>query len=137
MKYVHGESSPRTAEYDAWMNMHQRVAGTTSDRSRYIGRGITCCKRWQSYDNFLADMGRKPSAQHSLDRIDNDKGYSPKNCRWATKSEQIRNSTRTRMITFKGKTLCVTDWAAELGIPYGTLTARLSRGKSISEAFSK
>jgi hypothetical protein len=59
------------------------------DWKNYGGRGIAVCQRWMIYENFLADMGRRPSPKHSLDRIDNDKNYEPGNCRWATKAEQI------------------------------------------------
>jgi hypothetical protein len=87
-----GRSSP---EYQAWGSMKERCLSSKnpSDIKNYIERGITICDRWlNSYENFLADMGRKPSPQHSLDRINNDGNYEPGNCRWATRSEQVLNS---------------------------------------------
>ena len=90
----HGEAWSKTAsgtpEYKAWMNMKGRCA---SPRAKWHGaRGITVCDRWlHSYENFLADMGRKPASEYSIDRIDNDGNYEPGNCRWATKAEQSRN----------------------------------------------
>lgn len=86
---THGEAIARTAEYRTWLSMHERCRN--KDRADYGGRGITVCERWSSYDNFLTDMGRRPSPSLSLDRIDNDQGYGPDNCRWATKLQQQQN----------------------------------------------
>jgi hypothetical protein len=101
----------------------------------YGGRGITVCKRWRVFANFLADMGPKPSPAHSLDRIDNNKSYTPQNCRWATRAEQRRNSRQGLvMLTVKGRTMCLIDWARETGIERRTLAARLYHGWSPEEA---
>jgi hypothetical protein len=88
-----GKNSRRSPEYTAWAEMRKRVLNPNHRSYRnYGGRGITICERWlESYENFLADMGRKPSTDHSLDRIDNDGNYEPTNCHWATRSEQARN----------------------------------------------
>lgn len=93
----------------------------------YGGRGIRVCKRWLRYENFLADMGRRPSKKHSIDRIDNDGDYEPKNCRWAISADQRRNNRRTFLVTFRGKTKCLKDWAAELNINYYTLHKRVTK----------
>jgi hypothetical protein len=91
---THGDCRQRpTPEYRAWRGMKTRCMNPKKQHyERYGGRGITVCERWISnYEFFLADMGRKPSPKHSLDRINNNGNYEPSNCRWATKKEQIAN----------------------------------------------
>jgi hypothetical protein len=92
----HGDTQnggPHAPEYRVWHGMICRCELRSDKKyADYGGRGITVCKRWRSdYRNFLADMGRRPSPKHSIDRIDNDRGYYPGNCRWATLSEQNLN----------------------------------------------
>jgi hypothetical protein len=82
----------QTSEYQTWASMLARC-GNPKDKfwRRYGGRGIHVCERWRRFDHFFADMGRKPSPRHSIDRVNNDGNYEPGNCRWATSSEQLRN----------------------------------------------
>lgn len=95
---------------------------------RYGGRGIVVCQSWiDSFENFLADMGRKPSPQHSIDRIDNDGNYEPGNCRWATRREQGLNTSIAHPLEFNGELLSTTEWAGRIGIQCGSLQARLRR----------
>ena len=103
----------------------------------YGGRGISVCERWHSFENFLADMGERPSKIHSLDRFPDKNGnYGPDNCRWATPKEQMRNVRYNRMITFNGETYCTAQWAEKLGISAYNIYSRLKRGMSIEQVMS-
>lgn len=95
----HGLSG--TPEYHAWASMVNRCTNKKDPAYGYYGgRGVTVCERWMVFENFLADMGKRPSSSHSLDRIDNDllvNSYSKKNCRWTTRGVQQRNTRRTKL----------------------------------------
>lgn len=131
----HGEARYRTmtSEYAIWVQMRQRC-DNPADLSypRYGGRGIAVCDRWGVFEAFLSDMGRRPP-KHSIDRINNDGDYEPSNCRWATQSEQARNTRSSKFITHDGETLCHTDWERRLGIRNGVIYSRLKRGWPIDQ----
>ena len=117
-------------EYAAWINMHQRCKGKTyPSPHRYRNRGIGICERWQSPENFLSDMGPRPSAKHTLERIDNDKGYSPENCRWATRREQANNRATNIRFEYQGELLTLADLARKSGASREMLRSRLCRSK--------
>ena len=142
--FRHGETSTRingarcTAEYRAWLNMIRRCSAETSkDWETHGGRGIRVCDRWlERFENFRADMGERPSAKHSLDRIDNERGYSPENCRWATQTQQAQNTRKNVYFEYKGERVCLAELARRVGVDSETLSARLKRGWSFDRAIT-
>lgn len=124
--------------YNRYMSMLQRCYYVRSDEYKNYGaRGITVCDDWkESFDKFSEDMGNPQFALASIDRIDNNKGYSKENCRWATKKEQSINRRNVTLIEYEGQTMCVSDWEEKLGFGSRTLRARLASGMSIGEAFT-
>lgn len=126
-----------TPTWSSWINMKRRcLYQSYSGYPNYGGRGIKICDRWLSFKNFYADMGERPEGT-SLDRIDVNGDYCPENCRWATSVQQARNTTRVKVITYAGKTLCLSAWAEELGISRKTLLHRLNYGWSVEKAFKE
>lgn len=124
-----------TPEYRSWQAMFKRCDNPNSEAyHHYGGRGIGICERWKEFTNFLADMGHRPSMQHSLDRKDNDGNYEPGNCRWATKEEQARNQRRNHILTMAGRSQCLAAWAKEFSIEPSKLRQRIRRGLSIEQA---
>lgn len=122
-RHGHAKRAGISPEYRIWTAMNNRCH---SPHGHYKGSGITVCERWRtSYEAFLSDMGFRPSPSHGIERIDNSHGYKPGNCRWATRHEQSRNKRTNRLITFRGETLCLTDWANRIGVAPPTLKARL------------
>jgi hypothetical protein len=103
--------------------------------ANYGGRGITVCDRWQTFENFAADMGPMPEG-FTLDRIDGNGNYEPANCRWASYTQQARNLRTNRMLTCDGETHCVSEWAEIKGMSVKTLGTRLSRGWTVERALN-
>ncbi len=94
----------------------------------YGGRGITVCSQWDSFEAFYADMGPRPSHQHSIDRINNDGNYEPGNCRWATRLQQNNNRSSNVFISCGGESLTASEWSRRTGIRLYTILRRLARG---------
>ncbi len=123
------------ATYGAWAAMLGRCRNPKLPNfPPYGGRGITVCARWLKFENFLADMGPKPSPDLSLDRIDNNGNYEPSNCRWATPFDQANNRRSTVKIEYLGRRLSVHEWAREVGLKPSTLRFRLDHGIPLEEA---
>lgn len=122
--------------YHSWANMKRRCMDPKHDRyQQYGGRGITVCESWLTFDNFLADMGEKPTG-FTLERREVNGNYEPDNCEWASREKQANNRTDNRLITHDGVTLNVTQWSKRLGIPHSRLVNRLHRGWPIEKAFA-
>lgn len=125
--------------YSTWNGMRSRCHSTSGPPGykTYAEKGIYVCARWKSdFWAFVADMGVKPSKQHTIERLNNAKGYSLKNCVWATRQQQDRHRTDNVFITYKGETLCLQDWARRLGVSFGTISYRLSVGWSVARALT-
>lgn len=117
-----------TPEYYVWANIKNRCCNpSNSSYPQYGGRGIEMCTEWKnSFEAFLADMGERPSSKHSIDRIDNSKGYSKDNCRWATRTEQNNNKRDNRIIFYKGREQTLAQWCRELGLNYKKVYERIT-----------
>lgn len=126
----HGYAKSPT--WSSWSKLRQRIK--TKKNKTYAS--IDYDKRWDSFDLFLQDMGERPNG-HSIDRIDNTKGYYKENCRWATQKEQCRNRSSNVIINFNGKSMCASDWALEIGIHRDTIRRRIKKGLPIESILKK
>ena len=118
----------QTRSYEVWSSMVKRCTRKSSrNYHRYGGRGITVCERWLDFENFYADMGERPEGL-TLERIDNEKGYYPENCKWATVAEQNRNRKNNVNITIDGVTKCAKDWGDMARVNMSVITGRVRKG---------
>lgn len=137
--FRHGQINTRA--YNTWRGMKGRCTNQKdSAYSRYGARGITVCDEWRRFEGFVADMGQPPSARHTLDRIDNNKGYFKANCRWADPKTQARNQRKFTTkgivsVRYQGETLPLVDWAERTGIKIHVLRTRLKLGWAVEKMF--
>lgn len=125
---THGMS--KTSLYIRWQAMKARTSNPNQSQYHdYGGRGIKVCDQWlASFENFAADMGPTFSPELELDRIDVNGNYEPNNCRWITPADQQLNKRNNHVLSFRGETLTVTEWARRIGAKPNTLTTRIRRG---------
>lgn len=134
---THGMS--RTPEYGAWSDMRSRCVDPNDGQFKnYGGRGIKVCERWADFATFYADLGPRPSTDHSLDREDNDGDYCLANCRWATPTQQVRNRRVTLRVEHMGESRPLAELCEESGLPYQVVYERIYRyGLSVERALAK
>ncbi len=135
-KKTHGKRW--SSEYAIWCQMKNRcLSPKVKGYHNYGGRGIKVCGRWiDSFENFYADMGPRPSPKHSIDRIDNSGDYCPENCEWRTQKQQCRNTRTNRVLEFRGEKRTLIEWSEILGVRRCMIKDRLRRGWSAEEALS-
>lgn len=137
----HARKDNESPTYVSWQSMLARCRYSNRNNSaRYIERGISVCIAWKSFDNFLKDMGERPDGK-TLDRIDNDKGYCKDNCRWATKTEQARNTRRNKLTFEDAVCICIAmmngQKAIDVARKYGcseSLPREIMRGRCWKDA---
>lgn len=132
----HGMSC--SSEYSSWRGIVQRCCNPKSQSyADYGGRGITVCDSWLKFEDFYADMGPRPSKDHSIDRKDNNGPYCKDNCRWATQRDQNNNKRSTRLVSHNGKEQSVSQWAASAGLHVTVLIGRLNLGWPMDKALTE
>ena len=134
---IHGMTG--TLVYKIWRLMIARCEDSKEvSYKNYGGRGITVCKQWRySFETWYADMGEMPTPKHTLERINNDGNYEPSNCRWATWKEQCNNRRNNHIIEFNGQCKTIAQWSDIIGIPQGTLFARIHAGWTIEKSLTQ
>lgn len=127
-----------TPEYRVWNNLKNRCTNpNVPGYENYGGRGIKVCDEWIEFSNFIRDMGKRPTVNHSIERINNDGDYCKENCKWATKSDQVRNRRSNIIVEYQGEKRILKDLAKEVGLNYQLIQRRMNKGLSIEESISK
>jgi hypothetical protein len=132
---THGRAG--TSLYNIWCNIKARCQKPQNPAYPYYGgRGIKLCERWQSFENFAADMGERPPGL-TVDRMDSNGDYEPGNCRWATREEQSNNTSANRFIVFQGRRQTIGKWARELRVPPHKLYHLANRGADMTATLAE
>ena len=127
-KHGHNRRNEKSITYRSWDKMMQRCYNQSAHEYRFYGaKGISVCDKWHDFANFLSDMGERPSARYSIDRIDPSGNYSADNCRWATAKTQANNTTRNIYYTYNGERKSIAELADIAGIKYDTMFYRLQK----------
>ncbi len=135
LTHGHSRLGKVSKTYRSWSSMKRRCnAPKGKNWENYGGRGIKVCERWLKFENFLEDMGERPEGL-TLERIDNNEGYNPSNCRWIPLKEQARNKRVSVFVNYKGTRRTIAEWSRALQINVNTLRSRLKSGWSIERSF--
>jgi len=127
-----------TSEYRSWQGLKSRVFNKKNKKyPNYGGRGIVICDRWKdSFENFLKDIGKKPTGKYTIGRIDNDGDYCPENCRWENDFQQAQNKTNNTKILYNGELKCIDTLARECGVERRKFRWRISKGLNIEQSIT-
>lgn len=126
----------KTSTWQSWQMLRQRCTNPKKKQFKdYGGRGISCCERWDTFTNFLEDMGEKPKG-YQIDRIDVNGNYCKENCRWVSPKENANNRRNNRILVFKGESKTIAQWAVLKKMTVETLRARVRRGWSVDDALT-
>lgn len=133
-RHGHTKNYKKSAEYQAWKDMRYRCASPKSKQFKdYGGRGITVCHQWRHFEVFLSDVGLRPSARYTLERINNNKGYCPDNVKWATRKEQANNTRFNHFLTKGQASLSLEDWAKRYTTSSNSIRYHLRKGLSVEK----
>lgn len=139
VRYKHGHSKPiPSPEYRCWKDMRARCNKSGHRLYPYYGgRGIKVCDEWNDFVPFLEHVGRRPSSDHSLDRIENSKGYEPGNVKWATRIEQQNNTRQNVKVHTDDGIFNMREYCRRFGISYGTMKSRRYRARKAGKVITK
>ena len=132
---THGKS--KSVDYSLWTTMLQRCSNKKhASYKDYGAKGISVCERWTKFENFASDMLPRPFEHASIERMDNNKGYSKENCEWIPLPDQALNKSTSRLLEINGEIKTVVEWSRQYGAEYGTVLSRLNHGYSPVDALT-